>query len=130
VLHFWRDRPDRLSRTHAAYASTQFRRCKVHYLREMHLRGRDVVAVWGAGKEGKALARHLRRAGLGISRFVDVDPNKIGQTVLGAPVVDAAGLRREEYLLVAVGAAGAREEIRADLAGRGFSEPQHYRALA
>ena len=130
VLHFWRDRPDRLSRTHAAYASTQFRRCKVHYLREMHLQGREAVAIWGAGKEGKALARHLKRAGLRLARFIDVDPNKIGQTVLGAPVVSAEGLRRDEYLLVAVGAAGAREEIRAELAARGFAEPRDYRTMA
>lgn len=130
VLHFWRDRPERLSRTHPAYASAQFRRCKVHYLRETHLRDRDAVAIWGAGKEGKALARHLRRAGVRIARFIDVDPNKIGQVVLQAPVVGVEGLRCGEYLLVAVGAAGAREEIRAALNARDFSEPEDFRTLA
>ena len=59
-----------------------------------------------------------------------MDPRKIGQTVLQAPVVGVEGLRRGEYLLVAVGAAGAREEIRGELAARGFSEPRDYRTMA
>jgi len=38
-------------------------------------------------------------------------------------------LRRDEYLLVAVGAAGARELIRDELAARGRREPDDYRTM-
>jgi len=129
-LYWWRERADRLSRTHGAYSPGAFRRCKVHYLKAIHLRGRDRVAVWGAGKEGKALARHLRREGVEVARFIDVDPNKIGQRVLGVPVAGVNALTRDHYLLAAVGAHGARDEIRAYLTAAGWGEPQDYRTMA
>lgn len=59
VVLWWRDRQQRLTRTRPEYASTQFRRCKVHYLRALHLKERDRVAIWGAGKEGLALGKHV-----------------------------------------------------------------------
>jgi GT2 family glycosyltransferase len=129
-LYWWRERADRLSRTHGAYSPAAFRRCKVHHLKAIHLCGRTHVAVWGAGKEGKALARHLRREGIEVIRFIDVDPNKIGRTLLGSPVVGMDALNRDHYLLVAVGAHGAREEIRAYLAAAGWREPRDYRTMA
>jgi len=129
-LYWWRERRDRLSRVHPAYSPAAFRRCKVHYLKMIYLGGENLVTIWGAGKEGKALARHLRRAGVNIAAFIDVDPRKIGNTVLGAPVVAAEALTRDHYLLVAVGAQGARDEIRAYLAAAGWREPEHYRTMA
>jgi hypothetical protein len=128
--YWWRERSDRLSRVHSAYSPAAFRACKVHHLKAIHLRERGRATVWGAGKEGKALARHLRRSGIAVGAFIDVDPRKIGSVVLGAPVVSVERLAREHYLLVAVGAAGAREEIRAYLAAAGWREPEHYRTMA
>jgi chromate transport protein ChrA len=98
-LYWWRERADRLSRVHGAYSPAAFRRCKVHHLKALHLCEESVVTIWGAGKEGKALARHLRRENIAIAAFVDVDPRKIGMTVLGAPVAGVGGLTRDHYLL-------------------------------
>ena len=128
-LYWWRERADRLSRVHGAYSPAAFRRCKVHHLKALHLCEESVVTIWGAGKEGKALARHLRRENIAIAAFVDVDPRKIGMTVLGAPVAGVGGLTRDHYLLVAVGAHGARDEIRAYLDGVGWHEPWDYRTM-
>ena len=88
------------------------------------------MAVWGAGKEGRALGKHLRREGIEVARYLDIAPTKIGRRLLGAPVEAPEALRREEYLLVAVGTAGARELIRAELAERGWREPEDYRTMA
>lgn len=129
-LYCWRERADRLSRTHGAYSPAAFRACKVHHLKALHLRGANTVNLWGAGKEGKALARHLRRAGVEVAAFIDIDPRKIGRVLLGAPVLSVEGLERGRYLLVAVGAHGAREEIRAYLTATGWREPEDYRTLA
>jgi len=129
VVLWWRDREDRATRTHSRYARTEFRRCKVHYLKELHLQDRDEVAIWGAGKEGRALGKHLKRAGLRIVKYVDIAPTKIGKKVLGAPVVGAEELEQDCYLLVAVGAEGAREQIRGALAARGWREPEDYRTM-
>jgi len=130
VVVWWRDREQRATRTSAEYTATQFRRCKVHYLKRLHLGGRARVAVWGAGKEGRALGKHLKREEIEVARYLDIAPTKIGGRLLGAPVQGGDALRRDEYLLVAVGAAGARELIRAGLAERGWREPEHYRTMA
>lgn len=130
VVLWWRDRPDRATRTQPRYAGTEFRRCKVHYLKELHLRGRERVAIWGAGKEGRALGKHVKRAGIGIARYIDIAPTKIGGRVLGAAVEGQETLRKEEYLLVAVGAPGARAQIRGELGRMGWSEPENYRTMA
>ena len=105
VLHHWRERRDRLSRTHPAYTPEAFLACKVHHLRRSLLAdGREAV-VWGAGPVGKAFSRALQEAGTGVAAFVDLDPRKIGQEIHGAPVLDTeAGLRARGPLhLAAVG---------------------------
>jgi GT2 family glycosyltransferase len=133
VLHFWRERDDRASRTDPRYAPEAFRACKVHYLRQTSLAGRECVTLWGAGRVGKDFARALLDQGIRIRAFLDIDPRKIGQQIYGAPVRDAREVAREErgsYLLVAVGAAGARELIREELADAGFREPRDFRCVA
>jgi glycosyltransferase involved in cell wall biosynthesis len=129
VVLWWRDREDRATRTQSEYSSAAFRQCKVEHVKQLHLGGRTRVAIWGAGKEGRALGKHVRRAGLEIMRFIDIAPTKIGRRLLGAEVEGPDGLREEEYLLVAVGARGARELIRGELAGRGWREPEDYRTM-
>ncbi len=132
VLHFWREREGRVSRTDSRYSARAFRECKVHHLLDDQLRGRHSVAIWGAGRVGKAFARALAGAGVRIGAFYDIDPAKIGQTVYGAPVREVARALRPggEYLLVAVGAVGARELIRSQLGAAGLREPEEYRCVA
>jgi glycosyltransferase involved in cell wall biosynthesis len=132
ILHYWRERNDRASRVDPRYSADAFRRCKIHYLRGSILEGRTEVSIWGAGRVGKDLARALIDEGLKVSAFLDVDPRKIGQEIHGALVHDARDIAdvTESYLLVAVGAAGAREMIREELAAVGFKEPEDYRCVA
>ncbi len=132
VRHFWREREDRASRVDPRYSAESFRRCKIHYLRRGTLDGRQSVGIWGAGRVGKDFARTVRDAGLQLRWFFDIDPRKLGQSIYGVPVLDARdiGHHRETYLLVCVGAAGARELIRGQLAAAGFTEPAEFRCLA
>ena len=134
LLHFWRERPDRASRTEPRYSSQAFLQCKVAYL-HARLPDRRSLAIWGAGRVGKALARALSSAGIRVESFYDIDPDKIGQSVYGIPVRDAAlaaggGGGGGHYLLVSVGSAGARQLIRSQLAARGLAEPGDYRCMA
>ncbi len=132
VLHFWREGNHRASRTDPRYAPEAFRGCKIHYLRQSCLQGRDEVNIWGAGRVGKDFARALADEGIKIRGFFDIDPRKIGQQIYGAPVRDARDVirHRDTYLVVAVGAAGARELIREQLDRAGFREPEDYRCAA
>lgn len=132
VLHFWRESDRRASRTDGRYSAAAFRRCKAHYLRLCLPQCRDAVYVWGAGRVGKEFARSVAEEGTKLRGFFDIDPRKIGQEISGAPVLDAreASERLDAYLLVAVGALGAREWIREELAKNGLAEPSDYCCVA
>jgi glycosyltransferase involved in cell wall biosynthesis len=141
----WRIREDRLSLTSPAYEPAAFRRCRVHFLREVFLDPARDVVVWGAGRVGKPLARELVRQGTPVAAFVDLDPRKIGQEIHGAPVLspDEFAERAEArpgppkaassprpYVLAAVGSPGVRDEIRGALEERGFREIDDFRFCA
>jgi len=133
VLHFWREGDNRVSRTDPRYSADSFRLCKLHYLRESVLKDHDSVNIWGAGRVGKGFARALtKNAGVSVRAFYDIDPRKIGQEIHGAPVRQARSIEGDcdGYLLVAVGAPGAREMIREQLERSGFEEPRDYCCVA
>jgi hypothetical protein len=132
VLLDWRESPGRLTRTDPRYDLGRHRALKARFLAAGPLAGRREVALWGAGESGRAFAAALAAEGIGVALFVEVDRKKIGRRILGARVIsfeqvdDARGLP----LLVAVGAPGARDLIRAELAKRGFEELRDFRCVA
>jgi len=132
VLLDWRESERRLTRTDGRYALSRHVALKAAFLASGALAGRPEVAMWGAGETGRAFARALSAHGVGVAVFLEVDPRKIGRTVLGAPVVSYAEAARVRGLplLVAVGAAGARDLIRAELGRQGFEDLRHYRCVA
>ena len=125
VLLFWRDSPRRLTRTGAAYRPDKMIELRAHHLARGPLQGRS-FDIWGAGPTGKRLARALEPYGLRPRRFWDVDARK--HLARGVPVRTAGELRRPEGALIvcAVGAAGARDDIRAQLEPRGFEEERDF----
>jgi glycosyltransferase involved in cell wall biosynthesis len=125
VLLWWRDSPGRLTRMGEAYRPERMIELRAHHLARGPLRGR-AFDVWGAGPTGRRLARALERHGLRPRGFWDVDPRK--QVARGARVARPAGLHRPDgaLILCAVGVAGAREEIRAELGLRGFEEGRDF----
>lgn len=131
----WRVHEGRHSLSSDRYAPQAFRRCKVHFLREAFLPAGRSLVVWGAGKVGKPLARELRRQGLSVLSFVDLDPRKVGQVVHGAPVLDPPAFSRlaagpRPYVLTAVGSPGARDQIREALSSVGYRDIDDYRVCA
>lgn len=123
TLFFWRERPERTTRTSAAYSPEAFRFCKLHHLMNGFLKGEREVILAGAGLEGRAWYRMLRDAGIRVRCWVDIDPRKIGQVLHGAPVlatnqVAPAGVK----LLMTVGARGARKVVRQSSYQAGFRE--------
>lgn len=132
LLLDWRESPSRLTRTDGRYALSRHVALKAAWLAAGPLSDRREVAIWGAGETGRAFARALGRHGVPVGLFLEVDRRKIGRTVAGAPVVsfEEAARARGLPLLVAVGAPGARELIRAELGRQGFEEVQDYRCVA
>jgi len=132
VLVWMRDRPGRLTRTHPSYGAEAFRRVRQLWL-SARLPPGARVAVWGAGRSGKPWLRWLKEQGYRVPFAIDIAPRRLGSTRQGVPVLppETLATRRAEIdlLLVAVGARGARDEIRAALAGHGLREPEDFRAV-
>ena len=135
VLLSWREHPGRLTHTDSRYSVENFLRAKAHFLAAGPLRGREVF-VWGAGKTGRRLSKHLIREGAAPVAFVDIAPDKIGGTLKGAPIVGADNLRprwegaTHPFMVVAVASRGARQLIRQALADRGLVEVRDYLCAA
>ena len=127
----WRESPGRLTRTDPRYRLERHVALKCAFLARALGPGRREVAIWGAGETGRAFTDALAAEGIRVALFVEVDRKKIGRTVRGAPVVSYEEVRRARGLplLVAVGAPGARDLIRAELARAGFREPDDFRCV-
>lgn len=131
TLFFWRDHPERATRTMDEYSTNAFRTCKLHHLRNSYLKGVSRVIIAGAGLEGRAWQRLLTANGIGVSCWIDVDPRKTGRMLHGAPIVRPSELpRQRDRILVAIGVRGAREQFR-ELAGKmGLQDGSDYICVA
>lgn len=122
VLLEWREAPHRLSRVDARYAPETFRALKRHFLKRWHLRGDRPLVQWGAGDVGKRWLREwgARRPAV----VVDIEPRRVGQRIHGVRVVapESLGPPAGRFLVVAVGAPGARDVIGPFLAESGWRE--------
>lgn len=128
----WRESAGRLTRTDGRYGLDRHVALKCAALARGPLAGAAEVAVWGAGQTGRAFADALAAEGIRVAAFLEVDRKKIGRLVRGARVrsYEEAEALRGLPLLVAVGAPGARDLIRAELARRGFVEVRDFRCVS
>jgi glycosyltransferase involved in cell wall biosynthesis len=136
ILLYWREHPQRLTRTDSRYSVKNFLRAKAHYIVRGPLADRDAVIIWGAGQMGRRLSKHLLHEGAPIVSFIDVDKKKIGGTRRGRLILPPDELKTEwskytnPVVLAAVRSRGARSLIREQLAGMGLREAIDWWALA
>lgn len=131
VLLEWHHTPGRATFSHPRYSAARFRDARAAFLAPKL--GERPFAIWGAGRTGRRLARALEAHGLRASAWIDIDPDKIGRAARGAPIhgPDAVtGALAGTYLVVAVGARGARAEVRARLGALGLRDPRDFRCAA
>ncbi len=136
VLLYWRDHPERLTRADSRYSLENFIRAKSNYIVPGPLKDRDAVIIWGAGMHGKRISKHLLRADVNIIAFVDIDPKKIGSTRRGRPIIPPEEvlptweIYNNPVILSAVGARGARQNIRERLTEMEFVEGKDWWGVA
>jgi hypothetical protein len=127
TLFFWRDHPERATRTMAEYTAASFRACKLDHLLKGFLKGVETVFIAGAGQEGRSWQRLLSAGGIQISAWLDVDPRKTGRILHGALVLHPDRYEPgTEKMLVAIGVRGAREQFRTVIEPRGLREGTDY----
>lgn len=123
TLLFWRDHPERATRTMNEYALQAFRACKCHHLLNGFLKDTEDLVIAGAGLEARAWQRLLSAAEVTVSSWLDVDPRKIGSTLHNAPVISPDELHLNgRKMIVAIGVRGAREQFRKLAQKRGWHE--------
>ncbi|MCC7536243.1 MAG: glycosyltransferase [Deltaproteobacteria bacterium] len=122
-LYRWRVHAGQSTFRDARYSPESIRALRAEWLaRELCARDRPVVC-WGAGPTGTRLVRALEPHGVRVRAFVDIDPRKIGSTRRSVPVLPPTALQAHaDVIVVAVGAAGARDLVREWLRARGFVE--------
>lgn len=126
-LFFWRDRPERLTRTAANCSAEAFRACKASFLAAGYLSGTESVTLWGAGIEGKAWRKALREQNIRVARWIEIDRRKIGQTIHDAPVAAINELAPGQgKMLITIGARGARAQVRQWAGQRGLVEGRDF----
>jgi len=82
VLHYWRDYPERTSRTDDNYADNRFLEIKLFYfLKDDYDTVRPLV-VWGAGKKGKSVAKLLIAQQIPFY-WISNNHKKIGHVIYG-----------------------------------------------
>ena len=127
VLFRWRMSAESMTWTSPKNTPACFLAARAHFLASRLREQERAFAVWGAGKTGRRLARALEAHALAPCAFVDIDPKKIGRSARGQPIVDATAAIEQAasgawVLVVAVGEAGARDEVRQRLARAGLVE--------
>jgi glycosyltransferase involved in cell wall biosynthesis len=126
----WHQHGRNVTRRDPRCSIERLREARATYLAPRLAAMKRPIAMWGAGPTGKRLARELERHGVVTSRFIDIDPRKIGHVRRGVPVVDHRHVDREHTIVVAVGVRGARDLVRAELLERGFVEGTDFIAAA
>ncbi|MEZ5963650.1 MAG: glycosyltransferase family A protein [Planctomycetota bacterium] len=128
----WRDHPRRSSRCEPRYGLDRFVAAKAHFLCLGWLANHGRYTLWGYGATGRSLARALLGLGRSPRAIVDLHPGRIGNRILGAPVVAPHDLPRLRGtpLLVSVAGSTPRSEIRAALHALGFAEGRDFVCVA
>lgn len=122
VLLDWTDHSERLTRTDRRYTRAAFNRCRRQHLCNGPLSNVDCVDLWGVGQTGKPWLRWLLAEKIDVRSAYDVNQRKLNERIHGVPVMhpDEMATADGTPLVIAVGAAGARELILPHIQSRGF----------
>lgn len=130
VLLHWRDHEQRLTHCDSRYDNKLFMKAKAYYLaRSRHLLKQRKVIIWGTGSTGVYFHDILVEQNVEVEAFIEVHPRRIGGIKRGLPVLHFSEINQytrkhnnTALIIGAVGARGARAEIRQSLLDMGKVE--------
>jgi glycosyltransferase involved in cell wall biosynthesis len=120
VLHHWRDRPDRISRTREEYSDNRFFDLKINYFLELERDRNRGLVLWGAGKNGKDLAKLIQAHDDSFAWICD-NENKIGKDIYGIRLQHFEDLEKLDnpQIIIAVASPDGQQEIASILQSQG-----------
>jgi len=116
VLHHWRDRSDRISRNWEVYKDNRFFELKVRCFFEMDRDENRPLVLWGAGKNGKDLAKLLLQKEENLNWVCDND-KKIGKDIYAVKMKHFSFLEELSFpqIIIAVASPDGQKEIQVEL---------------
>ena len=116
VLHHWRDRSNRISRTWDEYKDNRYFDLKLRFFYELDRDSSRPLVVWGAGRNGKGLVKKILERETAIHWACD-NPRKIGKDVYGIIMMDVNKISEiyHPQILIAVASPDEKTKIRGEL---------------
>ena len=127
VLHEWRDRPDRTSRTHELYLDNSYLFLKTDWFIRTDYNAQRPLVLWGAGRKGKRLARMFSERNVPF-RWVCDNPAKWGHRV-GTSKLESFEILLEmsdPQIIIAVATPAGQQDILGFLQEHQFKASSHY----
>jgi len=127
VLHHWRDRPDRISRTREEYSDNRFFELKVNYFLELERDPNRPLVLWGAGKNGKDLTKLIQSQDDSFTWVCD-NANKIGKDIYDIRLHHFDELQKLDspQIIIAVASPDGQKEIESILQAQGRKAGKDY----
>ena len=127
ILHQWRDYPGRTSRTDKNYADNSYLQLKLNWFLKSDFINTRPLAIWGAGKKGKRLARLLNEKKIAFG-WVTNNQDKIGHEIRGIELRKFNILEKlkNPQIIVAVAAPDGQEEIKNYFQENNLKPREHY----
>ena len=127
ILHLWRDREDRISRNWEVYRDNRFYKLKIDYFFK-HSRKQDrPLVLWGAGKNGKDLAKLMLQ---NEKSFIWISNNdkKTGKDIYGIVLDEVKVLKSIDnpQIILAVASPEDQKEIAELMSQMSLEEGNHY----
>lgn len=127
VLHYWRDRSARISRTWEEYKDNRYFDLKLKYFYDLDRdMGRPLV-IWGAGRNGKDLAKLILQRDSEVNWVCD-NQNKIGKDIYGIRMKNYSQIKKMQrpQILIAVQSPLDRQTIKEELTEWGKKPREDY----
>lgn len=112
ILHFWRDRSNRISRTWDEYKDNRYFDLKLRFFYELDRDTSRPLVLWGAGRNGKDMARLIQSYD-DTFHWVCDNENKIGRDIYGVIMkhYDTVPSIANAQIMVVVSSPDGKKEI-------------------
>jgi len=116
VVHHWRDRPDRISRTLEEYKDNRYFHLKILYFYDIDRDRSRPLVLWGVGRNGKDLAKLILKKEK-IFYWVCDNEKKIGKNIYGIQIqhFDVANTLDNPQIIIAIASPDAKPDIKGQL---------------
>ena len=113
ILHHWRDRSNRISRTWEEYKDNRYFDMKLRYFYEIDRDYSRPLVLWGTGRNGKDMARLLLERG-DTFHWVSDSERKIGVDIYGVITEHFEDIQQLDnpQIMIVVASPDGKEEIR------------------